>query len=267
MPLFLIYLPIIYLGMKNRGWLTHIAVALFLVLVGRKAGFTSLEFLSYVLNGAVFAYVFTQMLKRKSPLFYVLFFSLLSELAFMVLCDTVPLYRNAYREVLAATTAFVTERLGLKQVPAYDTLQWNILLPLSELFKHILTTLVLAFLFWRLAKRERPRLSEFSIPDWFIWVFAGGLFLTIYKVAGPAGMYVLMSVLIFYALGGIAIVRLFFERMGPPRFGELLFYVVQPGLLFLPVVSIGVMQTWWNFRERIQNLDNGKDDNNDQGNL
>jgi hypothetical protein len=265
MPLFLIYLPIIYLGMKYWGPLLHVAVAVFLVLIGRKAGFTSLEFLSYVLNGAVFAYVFSQLFRRKFSLFHVLFFSLLTELAFMVLCDTVPVYRNAYREVIAATTAFVTGRLGLKQpIPAYNALEWSVILPLSELLKHVLTTLILAFLFWRLARREKPRLSDFAIPDWFIWVFAAGLFLTVYKIAGTAGLYILMSVLIFYALGGIAIVRLFFERIGPPKTGELLFYVLQPGLLFLPVVSIGVMQTWWNFRKRIRDLDNKEHkENND----
>jgi hypothetical protein len=267
MPLFLIYLPIIYLGLKRPGPLLHLSVAAFLVLIGRKAGFTSLEFLSYVLNGAVFAYVFAQLFQRKFSLFYVLLFSLFTELAFMVLCDPVPVYRTAYREVIATPTAFVTERLGLKQpVPAYDALQWGVLLPLSELLKHVLTTLVLAFVFWRFARREKPRLSDFAVPDWFIWALAAGLFLTIYKAAGAAGLYILMSVLIFYALGGIAIVRLFFERMGPPKFGELLFYVLQPGLLFLPVVSIGVMETWWNFRERIQNLDNSQDNDGNNEN-
>ncbi len=263
MPLFLIYLPIIYLGIKNRNMLQHGAAAVFLVVAGRKAGFDSLEFLSYVLNGVVFAYIFTQLYKRRFTLFYILLFSLVSQLAFMLLCDYVPVYHKAYREIIDATTAFLTSRLHMAQpTPAYDMLQWNVLLPLSEIMKNMVTTLILTFIFYRVAEREKPKLCDFAIPDWFVWVLATGILLSIYKFTGTAGPYILMSALTFYALGGIAIIRLFFESMGTSRIGEMLFYIVQPGLLFMPVVSIGVMETWWGFRKRIKEMEKAKKNKN-----
>jgi hypothetical protein len=267
MPLFLIYLPLIYFGLKDRRFYLHGGAAVFLIMAGRKAGFDSLEFLSYVLNGVVFAYVFTHLFKRKYTLFYILLFSLLTELAFMLICEYVPVYRTAYRGLIAAATALLTKQLGMAQPTAlYDSLQWNVLLPLSEIIKNVLTTLVLTLLFYRVTVREKPRISDFALPDWFIWVLAGGLLLTIYKVIGVAGSYILMAAGIFYALAGIAIIRLFFERMGSSRIGETLFYLVQPGLLFLPVLSIGVMETWWDFRKRIMALEvagKKKDDKKD----
>jgi hypothetical protein len=266
MPLFAVYLPVIYLFLKRTGIPLHLAMVAFLVLVAKTSGLRSLEFLGYLLNGVVFGYLFAWSYRRRLPIFHCFALSLLPGLLFLTLCTEVPSYHQAYTAMMAEGTRLLDGKFGLPAMtPELEALQRDWLFPAGEIFKDALTVLLLAWLFARSAGRERPRFSEFEVPDGFIWALAAGLLLALSGRGGRVSDYWLMIVALSYILGGFAVVRLFYEHIGRSRFAEAFFYLVQPFLMFVPVVVIGLLQTWLGFRKRIQSWQPPKNpDNNSE---
>jgi hypothetical protein len=251
MPLFVIYLSVIYLFLRRQA-LLYVLTLIALVWLGRHYGFQSLVFLRYLLNGFVFGYVFAHAMKRRYDLFYVMLFSVVPELVFLTLCTLVPHYRQALAEVVAATFQMINSRLEVPSgIGAMTLSQASFLFPLAELLKHVITVFILSFIFYRAVSRERPKFSSFIIPDWFIWVLASGLVLALLKIQETLGLYIIITAVILYLFNGIAIVRLFFTRAGNPRLAEFLFYLLQPGFFFIPLLFLGVFQTWIDFRKKI----------------
>jgi len=260
MPLFLVYIPLIALGLKSAGFWFHGTAVVMLAVLGRSAGFGSLEFLSYALNGVAFAYAFAYGLRKGYSLFHIVLLCTMTELIFMGVCEVVPVYRTEYVSLIKTTSDMAMKALKL---PATDSaltaFQWKYILPMSELFKAMLTSFLLSVLFSKLAGREKFRIADFEVPNWFSWVFALGLFLSIYRVAGQTGFFLLAGSALFYLFNGVSIVRKFCTKTVQSKLTEGLFYVVQPGLLFIPVFAIGLLETWWDFRLRIESI--GQEEN------
>ncbi|MFH0921211.1 MAG: hypothetical protein V1913_12725 [Fibrobacterota bacterium] len=254
MPFFALYLPVIYLYLKGAGVVLHLGVLAALVLLARTTGTGSLEFLGYLLNGVAFGYVFAWSFQKGLPVFYSLLLSLLPGLVFLTLCTEVPVYRVAYGAILTDAARLVDGKFGLPALsPELLSLQRDWLFPAGEIIKDAVTVFLLALIFYRAAGRTRPMFSGFTVPEGFIWALAAGLTAALAGWGGHAVNLWLVTAGLLYALGGFAVIRLFYERIGKSRFAEWFFYLVQPGLLFVPVVVIGLLQTWLGFRGRIEN--------------
>jgi hypothetical protein len=184
----------------------------------------------------------------------------------MALCAEVPTYHREYVSLISQAAKLIDGKFNLPPMQAeLEAFQRNWLFPAGELLKDALTVFVLALLFFRLADRDKPRLSDFAVPEGFVWALAAGLLFAISGWFRQAGNYWLMAAALCYILGGFAVVRLYYERVGKSRFAEWLFYIVQPGLLFAPVFLLGLFETWLNFRGRIDNWDNDqKTDKDDE---
>jgi hypothetical protein len=252
MPLFVIYLSLIFLWFKRQRLLFWAAAGLFLLFALKSEGWRSVVFLRYLLNGVAFGGLVALGLHRPWGLFGIVLLALLPEWLFLTLIQAVPFYERSFSDMMASAFNLINSRIGVPAaLPGLEALQRHYLFPLADTVKHVLTTYVLIRVFYRVAGRPKPALHQFAVPGWFIWVFSAGLLLSIVSGAPGAGFAVLASVLCLYILNGIAIVRLFFGRARGFRLGELLFYLVQPGFLFLPLLSIGVLETWLDFRKKI----------------
>jgi hypothetical protein len=256
MPLFVIYLSLIFLRLKRQRFLFWAAAGLFLLFALKSEGWRSVAFLRYALNGVAFGCLVALGLRRPWGLFGIVLLALLPEWLFLTLIQAVPSYERSFSDMMASAFNLINGRLGAPAtLPDLETLQRYYLFPLADTIKHVLTTYILIRVFYRLAGRPKPALHQFAVPGGFIWVFSAGLLLSIVSGTPRTGFVVLASVLCMYILNGIAIVRLFFGRARGLRLGELLFYLVQPGILFLPLLSIGVLETWLDFRKKIKGSD------------
>lgn len=68
---------------------------------------------------------------------------------------------------------------------------------------------------------------------------------------GRGGNLLLAGAVALYLVHGFAIARLFFNKFSRSKFGEFLFYASQPWLFFAPILVVGVLEHWLDFRERI----------------
>lgn len=259
MPFFAVYLPLIYLFLKDKkGLLALAAAAVSLVVLGRAVDAGSLTFLQFALDGFLYAAIFALLYRKGFPLFTVVAASMVPQLVLAFLCQTDPGYRKAYDEMINFSLNFVSRRMGM-EAPAGLMEQWSrdILFPMGEFSQHMVVTCVLLYLFAGTAGRPRPSLSAFTAPDGFVWVFAGALALALFQdgIAGKAASLMLIATGLLYLLNGIAIVRLFFLRVKGSRTAEAVFYIVQPGLLFMPLLFLGLFETWFSFRKRILSIE------------
>jgi len=237
------------------------AIAGFGAIVAVRQGWASLDALQYGLNGVTFGLFFAWTLGKRLPFFYVLLAGFIPGALFFGLCETV-WYRQEYQEVLKELFAYFTSTAGAQlsgyRVEYSDFVRF---VPISESFRILMVTVLLAFVFYRFAGRSRPRISRFRVPDWFAWVLITGLTLQLTGILKPAGYYLLVVSVLFYLCNGVAVIRLFFERWGNAYLIEALFYAVQAVLFLVPLLLIGVLETWLNMRGKLAHSHDPKTEN------
>ncbi len=102
-----------------------------------------------------------------------------------------------------------------------------------------------------------PEFQRWKMPQWLIWAFIISGFVALYPGEGVStyGKNAVTIVSIFYLLQGFAVMRFFFQTMKTPAFVRWLVYLLIGiqwyGLLM--VVFTGLMDNWFDFRQRLEN--------------
>ena len=196
MPLFVIYLFLIFLWLKRQRALFWAAAGLFLLFALQSEGWQSVVFLRYALNGVAFGCLVALGMHKPWGLFGIVLLSLLPEWLFLTLIQAVPFYERSFSDMMTSAFKLINSRLGAPAaLPELEALQRYYLFPLADTVKHVLTTYILVRVFYRFAGRPKPALHQFAVPGWFIWVFAAGLLLSIVSGSPRAG-FVVLAVLV-----------------------------------------------------------------------
>lgn len=106
-----------------------------------------------------------------------------------------------------------------------------------------------------LSEAPTPELSQFTLPDGFVWVFLAGVVGSFVELGDDrlkfAGQNVFNVMIYAYFLQGLAIVGTFFKvfKVGP--FWRVFGYFVLIGQLFLLVSFVGFIDLWIDIRRRL----------------
>ena len=108
-----------------------------------------------------------------------------------------------------------------------------------------------------------PEFDQWRMPPWLIWAFIVSGFMAIYpgEQISAAGKNIVTAVSIFYLIQGFAVMKFFFNTMKTPAFVRWLVYLLIGiqwyGLLM--VVFTGLMDNWFDFRNRLEKNRKNKD--------
>ncbi|MBL8027262.1 MAG: DUF2232 domain-containing protein [Fibrobacteres bacterium] len=251
-PLFLIPVIVAFLLVRAPKILGIFASVAVLAVVYKLKGLNSIEFLYYSVNGVVLGWFFAFAVIRKKSLFAIAVTAVVFELLIQVVVGTIPQYEAVYRKVLDTAAESVSSLFAMPELSqAMINFQWKILVPFSETLKSAIYALVLGIVLHRFAYGERRKLSEFNMPYWSVWVLAAALALAIFSGGSRNGNLLLLGMTVLYLVNGVSLVRLFFAQPGRSRVGEVLFFLMQIWLLFLPILFLGLMEYWMDLRGKL----------------
>ncbi len=102
-----------------------------------------------------------------------------------------------------------------------------------------------------------PEFSRWKMPSWLIWAFILSGLTALYpgEQVSALGKNTVAAVSVFYLIQGFAVMKFFFQTMKTPTFVRWMVYLLIGiqwyGLLM--VIFTGLMDNWFNFRERLEN--------------
>ncbi|MGC9323728.1 MAG: DUF2232 domain-containing protein [Desulfomonilia bacterium] len=106
-------------------------------------------------------------------------------------------------------------------------------------------------------------LMQWRCPDWVVafFILAGVCTLLPYATLRAAGLNLLIMIIQIYFFQGIAIVSFFMAEHSWVRFVRWTIYIliVTQVYIMITVSTIGLFDTWFNFRERIRNAPKGEE--------
>lgn len=109
----------------------------------------------------------------------------------------------------------------------------------------------------QLLKSRRMSFITLRLPDVFFWLLLGAVLATFLQVDWPetvrhVGSNVLNVLLVLYFFQGLAIVSVFFDTYRVSPLWRAIWYVFLILQLFLFVSCIGVVDFWFDFRQKLQ---------------
>lgn len=111
----------------------------------------------------------------------------------------------------------------------------------------------------RLMPSKRWTLKSFRTPDGFVWLFVASLLFGFLDMNQPQvqqiAMNVLNVVMACYFFQGLAVVSVAFEQMKTGRFWRAIWYTLLLFQFSIFVGLIGLMDYWWDFRQRLLKMD------------
>ena len=132
---------------------------------------------------------------------------------------------------------------------------------LGSMFIFLSLSNIYACAFCSRARKSRlvpgPDFQEWKMPPFLVWIFIISGFMAIYpgEDISSAGKNLVTAVSIFYLIQGFAVMKFFFQIMKIPVFVRWLVYLLIGiqwyGLLM--VVFTGLMDNWFDFRQRLEN--------------
>ncbi len=253
-PLLLVPPAIAFVILKGRYFFSMVLAIALLAFVVKTRGAFSVEFLAFVINGVLLGWVIAFAVKLGKSLFVIAGVAVLLEIVFQAVVGGMPVYSVAYKEALVAATNSVNSLFGSSVVTEkMANLQWSLIVPLSEAIKSVLYSTLLALILSRTVRGGKGHFHDFEMPFWTTWIFAVAIFISFAFGGVRMANLPLCGITALFLVNGLSVTRLFFSRSGRSRVGEVLFYAVQLWLMFLPVVVIGFLEHWAEFRSRILN--------------
>jgi len=252
LPIFILPLGMAFLFIRFPMYVGVAIASAILGYTGAKHGFTSMEFMSYLLCGVLPGFIVAFSVIRKKTLFVATVLAIIPEVVFQALLGAVPTYMEVYRKVLNDAAVSAANLFNLPELT--DTmvdLQWRFLVPFGEILKSTVYIVVLNMIFSRFAYGQKQRLSGYSMPFQAVLAFALSLCVAILFGGSRSSNLPLCAMVSLYLINGVSIVRLFFEQKGRSKIGEALFFAMQVWLLFIPLFFLGLFEHWLNMRDKV----------------
>ncbi len=248
------YIPVIVAGRIKGFKAALIFAALFFVIISLSGKVFSLEWTVFVFKGPVYGILFLYLLEKRVRFFELLLISSLPAIFYSLLLVFSTSLQADFRSLLEPQMKLLENNLGSFYVNSEEMLNYMIkFMPSAEIVQTLLTTSLLFIVINRKVVTQKNLLSNFKVPDWFVWVFAVALFLIVTGFSFQIGLNLLLIAAFIYSLQGVSVVRSFFRPSGQVLHpGEIIFYILQIFVWGVPVFLIGFLDNWKDFRSKMK---------------